>query len=704
MKSGLLLCVLLVPAAAASDVAQLEGISVSHRGGWFASPAAPSVMYLDGDTLRAQLATGRSLADVLAELVPGMAPASGTFTNSSQAVRGRALQLLIDGVPQGTNRNVSRDLFAVDPDAIERIEVIRGASTMFGGGAAGGLLNVVTKDPLPGAVRFDTRLGARTSLTEISGDGLGLDVHQGATGGGEIWSWRVDATWRDLAAEHDADGNRIAPEPSQGDLFDATSLALSAKVMAEWGDQRFVVFVSDLDTEQDTEFAADPAVNAFPDGTVPARAIRGLELDEQNQLDNRMINLAYTHSALGTTQLDAQVYRREFGTRFYPFDGRAIATWNAIAQSYIDSETTGARLTLGTPWQFDAFDVTWTYGLDFEDEETAMPVTVYDGAAYDASGGRVFVPVGDRTFMPATSHESLGGFVQAAVRIDDWSFTTGVRHERVDVSYPSFVTLGQGNAIAAGDIEYRETFGNASLSYAFTPAWRWFAGYAEGFELPDIGLQLRYAPAGFNTADARLAPVVTENIETGLRYRADDVSASIAIFESRSELGGVIIEDFTLGQRRTPERIYGVEAALDINISDAWRTGGTFTWLEGEQEDPAGDIALNGYRIPPEKLTAYVEWQQTENLDWRVQVLHSGNRDRAAEDGVGFGGREIESYSTVDLLASWRTASGQWRFGIENLFNADYYSVFSQLLRDGNNTSHLPAIGRTLTVQYTHDW
>ncbi|HEX6928979.1 MAG TPA: TonB-dependent receptor plug domain-containing protein, partial [Gammaproteobacteria bacterium] len=219
MKSGLLLCVLLVPAAAASDVARLEGISVSHRGGWFASPAAPSVTYLDGDALREQLAAGRSLADVLAELVPGMAPASGTFTNSNQTVRGRALQLLIDGVPQGTNRNVSRDLFAVDPDAIERIEVIRGASTMFGGGAAGGLINVVTKNPLPGAVALDTRLGMRTSLTGISSDSLSFDLHQGATGGGEIWSWRVDATWRDLAAEFDADGNRLAPEPSQGDLF-----------------------------------------------------------------------------------------------------------------------------------------------------------------------------------------------------------------------------------------------------------------------------------------------------------------------------------------------------------------------------------------------------------------------------------------------------------------------------------------------------
>lgn len=704
MWCGLLLGGLLTPAAAAAEITQLEGISVTDRGGWFASPAAPSVTYLDGEDLREQLASGRTLADALGELVPGMAPASGTFTNYSQTVRGRALQLLIDGVPQGTNRNVSRGLFAIDPDTIERIEVIRGASTVFGGGAAGGVINVVTRNPTPGETRFDARLGLRSSLTELSGDGLGLDAHQGITGSGDVWSWRVDATWRRFAAEYDADGERIAPEPSQGDLFDATSLALSAKLMAEWDSQQFTLFVADLDAEQDTDHASDPSVNQLPPGTVPARARRGLQLAEQNQLENRMVNLAYTHSALGASVLDAQVYHREYTTRFYPFDGRPFATWNALAQSYLDSETRGARLTVATPARIGELATIWTYGLDYQHERTAMPVTVYDGEAFDASGGLTFLPIGDRTFMPPTTHESLAGFLQFAARLGDWSFGAGVRNERIDVSYPAFVTLGQGNAIAAGDIDYRETFGNASVSYAFAPDWRVFASYAEGFELPDIGLQLRYAPAGFNPADARLKPVVTENYEMGLQFSGASTRASVAVFRSTSELGRVIIENFALAQSRAPERIYGVEATLDLELAPHWQAGGTFTWIEGEQETAAGDIALNGFRIPPEKLTAYVEWQQTDALKWRLQGLYSGSRDRAAEDGVGFGGREVEDYSTVDLLAAWAVAPGRWRVGVENLFNADSYNVYSQLLRDGRNTSHLPAVGRTLTVQYSTTW
>lgn len=690
--------------AAESGVTELEGISVTSRAGWSPDSLPRAATFITADELQRQLATGRSLADVLAELVPGMAPSSGTFTNYSQTVRGRSLQLLIDGVPQGTNRNVSRDLFTIDPDSIARIEVIRGASTLFGGGAVGGLVNIVTKNPAPGKPAFDTRLGLRSSLTDISGDALSTEIHQGATGGGEIFSWRLDATWRGLGAEFDADGHRIAPEPSQGDLFDAQALSISGKLMAEWDAQSLSLFVSDLDAEQDTNYAADPFVSLQAPGTVPARAIPGLVLDEQNQLENHMFNLAYHHDAIGSSTLDTQIYQRDYATRFYPFDGRAIPTWNAIAQSFIDSETRGARLTVATPWKGEHFEAVWSYGLDYSDETTAMPVTVYDPDAYDASNGLVFLPLGDRTFMPRTEHASHAAFVQFAATIDAWSVGAGLRHERVDVSHPDFVTLGQGNAIAAGAVDYAETFGNVTLAYRVTDRWQLFSSYAEGFELPDIGLQLRYAPAGFDMTDARLAPMITESVEAGVRFSGETVDASVAVFETRSDLGRVIIENFSLAQSRVPERIYGFEATLDARIGNDWRAGGTLTWLEGEQESPAGDLALNSYRIPPMKLTGYLDWQQSDTLAWRAQLLYSGSRDRAADDGVGFGGREVEDYVTADVVASWRTELGHWQFGMENVFNADYYNVYSQLLRSGTNTSHLPATGRTLTVRYGVTW
>ncbi|MGV8409297.1 hypothetical protein ACV33P_29095, partial [Pseudomonas aeruginosa] len=37
-------------------------------------------------------------------------------------------------------------------------------------------------------------------------------------------------------------------------------------------------------------------------------------------------------------------------------------------------------------------------------------------------------------------------------------------------------------------------------------------------------------------------------------------------------------------------------------------------------------------------------------------------------------------------------------------FNRDYYPLYSQLLRNNNNPSPLPAPGTVLTASYTHNW
>ena len=41
---------------------------------------------------------------------------------------------------------------------------------------------------------------------------------------------------------------------------------------------------------------------------------------------------------------------------------------------------------------------------------------------------------------------------------------------------------------------------------------------------------------------------------------------------------------------------------------------------------------------------------------------------------------------------------------LENMFNRKYYPLYSQLLRSGDNTSHLVANGATLKVSYSHKW
>jgi iron complex outermembrane receptor protein len=706
-----------VPANAADDKARdddlmLSGIEVTApRQGGALDTLSRNVTRITREDIEKQAETSESVAEMLGKLVPGMAPASQTFTNFNQTLRGRDVLVLVDGVPMNTNRNISRDLFNIAPSAIESIEVVSGGSSVYGGGAAGGIIHINTLGaPREEGFEFETTVGGSSSLTQIDDDALGGRLQQKVSGKQGPFDFTVSLAGEQTQGFFDADGERIPPEPSQGDLSDTGTLNLLGKLGYEFGgDQRLELSANYLNQEQDTDFISDPAVNAFPPGSVQARAVEGLQLDDQTANENLILNLDYSKQDLFGSKVQAQAYYRDYHSRFFPFDGRPFGGWNALAQTFLESEVAGGRLSVDTPMSpVEGVDARLIWGTDLNHEETKQPARIFDGDAFDASGGRLFRVVDDeRTFVPETTTESYGVFGQLEViPLDEIVLRAGVRHEWVDVSFGDFTTLGQGNDIEGGEINYSETTFNAGVVYTPVSAVDLYANFAQSFELPDIGLQLRFAPAGFNVDDANLNPRITDNYEVGARGRFGDLRASLAAFLSESDRGRVLIEDFSLVQERTEERIYGVEGSLDYAFTRDLGIGGTFTWLKGEREDPAtgNDVALNSFRIPPAKLTGYIEYSPYNWWRTRLQALYSGNRDDAADDGVGFGGRKVEDYTVVDVFSAFDVGPGTLRVGIENLLNNDHQTVFGQLLRNGQNTSNIAARGATARVSYAFRW
>ncbi|WP_304412527.1 AMIN domain-containing protein [Picosynechococcus sp. NKBG15041c] len=97
-----------------------------------------SVTVISQAEIAQQADLDRDLSSILAELVPGLSTATETSSVFGQTLRGRNVSVLIDGVPQSTNRNAQRDFRNIDPSVIERIEVVRGPSAIYGDGATGG--------------------------------------------------------------------------------------------------------------------------------------------------------------------------------------------------------------------------------------------------------------------------------------------------------------------------------------------------------------------------------------------------------------------------------------------------------------------------------------------------------------------------------------------------------------------------------------
>jgi iron complex outermembrane receptor protein len=71
----------------------------------------------------------------------------------------RGIKILLDGIPLNDPTGFAPDFFDVEPNAIERIEVLRGpAASIYGGSASGGILNIVSQNapstPLSGSASF----------------------------------------------------------------------------------------------------------------------------------------------------------------------------------------------------------------------------------------------------------------------------------------------------------------------------------------------------------------------------------------------------------------------------------------------------------------------------------------------------------------------------------------------------------------------
>ena len=109
-------------------------------------PSSVSIVGLK--TLQQNINITTNLGDILENRVAGLAPSTGLSSNFGQTLRGRSLLIMVDGVPQSTPlRNGAMDLRALDPAVIERIEVVKGATAIYGNGTAGGLIKYFTRIP-----------------------------------------------------------------------------------------------------------------------------------------------------------------------------------------------------------------------------------------------------------------------------------------------------------------------------------------------------------------------------------------------------------------------------------------------------------------------------------------------------------------------------------------------------------------------------
>ncbi|MCZ4252987.1 TonB-dependent receptor [Pseudoalteromonas shioyasakiensis] len=660
-----------------------------------------SVTIISQKQIEEHLKVNPELQSLLAQMVPGLAPDTGSSSNTGQSLRGRAPLVMIDGVPQSTPlRNGSLGVKTLDPSAIARIEVIKGATSVYGNGASGGIINYITKQATSdGQPEGEISLSSRFSAVKLE-ESAGARVSAAVNGRADKISYLFTASYEENGVQRDAEGDILG---LQYGLSDAVTENYFTKLGYDFDDEKQLQFSYNYFSSQQKTDLGD-VVGNLNDGEKTYAIHVPKELQKQGKPQgpdgNENITLKYTDYALFTnTQMTLDLYMQDIENVFFFSTNLANPDEGYEGgQSIIRSEKKGARATFNTLVDFDNVEATFIYGLDALNDVTSQPLV----------DGRVWVPEMDM--------ESLAGFLQTKWVIDnDLVIKAGVRQESIDLTVDDYNTLKLCRSetqcsvplsVKGDTIDYDATTYNVGVKYNLLEAFSPFVNYSQGSDISDIGRLLRSATVN-DIGLIQTEASIIDNYEIGFTSQFDNLRFEFAAYRSTSEFGTTNSFNEVTGVYepvRAPQEIWGYETLVDYKINPTLKLVATYSYVEGKNTED--DIYLGSRQISPPKGTANLNWQPNDELSLTVSYLYVGSRKRfepnAGGDYVGDQG-PISSYNLFNLSGRYNFSENWQAFmGVENLFNNDYYPARAQSYTYGGY--NIKGLGTTVTLGATYSF
>jgi len=635
-----------------------------------------AITVVNTKTIRELQTVSNNASDILAATVPGLGMSSGSSSNWGQSLRGRQVLILVDGVSQSTPlRNGSVDMRTIDPSVIERIEVIKGANSIYGNGAAGGIINYITNSNknLTQKMGFKTEVTSTGSLINPNGT-IGGRLNQSIFGKTGKYDYTVSGSYEQTGKVKDAEGDIVGPTYglSNNKIYNAFT-KLGYQINTNQRLQLSYNFFSSLEETNLAEIMGsrkDGRKTLAVEGTTPGNP-PGTRWNHNALLNYNNNNL------IGQTSLSINTYVQDFNTLFFYSNN-----FENGGQSTIQSSKKGIRADFNTPLASKrnlSADV--TYGLDVLNDVTSQPLL--DG----------------RTWVPKMDMLSKAPFMQLqATLFNDFVINGGLRYENINIGVEDYSTLKPYNAqtktfgtsmnVKGGEINYNNLVFNSGLRYNKFAFFKPYVNFSQGFSVADLGLLLRAARVN-DIAKIQTEPVIINNYETGFTSEFKAFRFEASAYISKSELGSSFIEEngFYITTRQ-PERVHGFELAADVIASKNITFGASYSFVEGkrdgnnnDQYNDAEDTYLGGERITPPKYTTYLRFSPGSRWNFRTDFVASGSRERFAPNATGvyktYEGK-VDAYEIINLSSSYKvTKSTILKLGIENLLNADYFPARS---------------------------
>lgn len=647
-----------------------------------------SISVVNEADLQQQLRQNRSILTALEFTVPGLSiQAPEDRSSCGGQIRGRTASFQINGVP------VNEDLrpgsctapFALSPFAIERVEVVRGGTALYGAGAPGGIINLVTRRAKGRDLEVDVT--AQTSFnTALADDTFTTDLYIGAGQDLGAFDYYVGAGYTDGGRSRSGNGN-----PVFSSEFEAIDLV--AAIGLDIGDARLAFTGTFHDENKGRDFYTEGAF--LPGSTEVASIIEVAPHPQVDEAGDRSITaaLSFSHPDLVGHEVTLALFVQD--QRIIQRDNFYDASFgNDFFASNRENSRIGLRSTFVRSYDFGGAGLKTSYGVDFTRNDF-LRFNV-DAEGEDRITGYV---------TPAFFLETLAPFAQAELTAGRLTLTGGVRHEwysgaikeeGFDPSLPRAATPG---AFADSGL----TLWNAGAVYQLSQRVQLYAGLSQGAELSQLG---RAARGAVDPGVISNEPATSDQYELGLRGKSGTLSYGVAAYYANSDASSQIQPDPSCAGEsfcpliplRIPERFWGLEAQAQWQALDNLQLSGVFTLQRGEvlDEESGEFINFSTDRTVPLRITGRADWQPLDRLSIGLQLTHYGASSFFTPTQQAIGFVESDAVTLAAANIAYDLGPVQLYAAADNLLDEVYINPAAQ--GDGLDFFNYEAPGRRLTI------
>ncbi len=609
----------------------------------------------------------QDVAEIISKYMPEVNMVRASAIGNDIVLRGFKrddVNVLIDGakIYGGCPNRMDPPLMHISIADIKSIEVQEGPFDVENFGSMGGVVKVVTKDPIQG---FGGALGG--TFGSFGYNKFDLNLHTGD----ERLKMQIGVTRENSDQYEDGDGKTLveqnwealgkkdpnAYQETYKDIDAYTRAALQSKVVYEIADNQKLKL----------SLFSDKASNVlYPAFQMDAQLDRTLILNANYTIRN----LAKYSKALSIEGYYSSV-KHDMGTKFR--NAAVIMGGKMYRTHHVVSYIKGVKLKNS----FDLASIAWTIGLDGS-------VRKWNGICVSEPSKKP-----RQVRIPNVETKNSAIFLKGLKKFDRVSMQFGLRYDNTDLKAKRFADPTIANIAAIQNYysnkhskSYNDLSANVVVNYNLDEQNAIYVALGQGVRVPDAQ-ELYFIGFMKGNWSRKGNPNLKEskNRELDIGYKGEifDTSFHLSLFYSdlkdyiyayRSNVGNKDPKKYYLTWTNIDAHIYGASISLQRAIGDYMMIEGGLSYQRGKKDDlipgqKDDDLA----QVPPMHGRLALSYDDGEWYVMAESLMSAGWSDYDSDNGE----RDVGGWGVVNLKASRAindTISLQ--FGVDNLFDKTY--------------------------------